>query len=284
MPRGIAALGSGRARILVAGIYVLSIRRVLPLGVKGHTYAMNLLEPRWRTAGLCVSLGPLTLALFAACSSTTSPSDSRSATKTLRAAAAATAEAHSFTLSFLGVEVTYNAPDTVEQVEHGQTTSSGSSAGDAANGSGTLTTQATSPEVITKIFIGDRYYEADNPPGETPQFFVSSRSPCNTTTAASATLNLLRSMATSASATKTANGYRFEVAAEKVGNRLVTNSGTATIQDGYIRTVTFVPGSSIGWTITAVNNAPPVTAPSSAMSMNESCSSGSAASPTTSGP
>lgn len=134
------------------------------------------------------------------------------------------------------------------------------------------------------IFIGDRYYEADNPPGETPQFSVASRSPCNTSTAASAMLSLLRSMATSARATKTADGYHFEVPAEKVANRLAANSGTATIQDGYIGTVTFVPGSSTGWTITAINQAPPVTAPSSATPMNESCSSGSAATPTTSTP
>lgn len=180
--------------------------------------------------------------------------------------------------------MTYNAPDTVEQVEHGRTISGGSSVSDTANGSGTTTTQASSPEVITQIFIGDRYYEADTPPGEKPQFSVASRSPCNTTSAASAMLSLLRSMATSATATKTASGYHFEVPAEKVGNRLVANSGTATIQDGYIRRVTFVPGSSIGWTITAVDKAPPVTAPSSAASINESCSSGSAESPTTSAP
>lgn len=245
---------------------------------------MNLPGSNWKKARLWAKLWPLVLPLVAACSSTTAPSESTSATKTLRAAAEATAQARSFNLSFPSVEVTYNAPDTVEQVERGQASSSGSSASDTANGSGTTTTQATSPEVITKVFIGDHYYEADNPPGETPQFSVASRSPCNTSTAASAMLSLLRAMATSATATKAANGYHFEVPAEKVGNRLAANSGTATIQDGYIRTVTFVPGSSIGWTITAVDQAPPVTAPSSATSMNESCSSGSAASATTSAP
>lgn len=239
---------------------------------------------KWKTARLWAKLGPLVLALASACSSTTAQAGGASATNTLRAAAEATAQARSFNLSFPGVEVTYNAPDTVEQVEHGQTTSSGSSASDTANGSGTATSQATSPEVITKIFIGDRYYEADNPPGETPQFSVASRSPCNTSTAASAMLSLLRSMATSATATRTADGYQFEVPAERVGNRLAANSGTATIRDGYIGTVTFVARSSIGWTITAVNQAPPVTAPPSATSMNESCSSGSAASSTTSAP
>lgn len=244
---------------------------------------MNLSGSTWKKARLWAILGPAVLALVAACSSRAASSDDTSATRTLRAAAAATAQARSFDLSFPSVEVTYNAPDTVEQVEPGQTTTSGSSTSDTA-GSGTTTTQATSPEVITKISIGDRYYEADNPPGETPRFSVASRSPCNTSTAASAMLSLLRSMATSGTATETANGYHFEVPAEKVGNRVGANSGTATIQDGYIRTVTFVPESSIGWTITAVNQAPPVTAPSSATPMHESCSSRSASSPTTSAP
>lgn len=52
-------------------------------------------------------------------------------------------------------------------------------------------------------------------------------------------------MATSATATKAADVYHFELPTERVGTPLVANSGTATIQGGYIRTVTFVPGSSI---------------------------------------
>ncbi len=201
-------------------------------------------------------------------------------------------------MSFPGVEVTYNAPDTVEQVEKGgESTQSGSSticlapgpsscatAIGASNGTDTTVTQATSPEVITKIFIGNRYYEADYPRGQAPQFSVASRSPCNTDNAASAVLSLLRTIAKSATATKTANGYHFEVPAENLGNVLAPNSGNVIVQDGYVLTVDFVQGSSVDWTITAINHAPPVTAPSSAASMNESCGSGSATSPTTSAP
>ena len=73
----------------------------------------------WKKARLWAILCPAVLALVAACSSNAASSDGTSATRTLRAAAEATAQARSFDLSFPSVEVTYNAPDTVEQVEHG---------------------------------------------------------------------------------------------------------------------------------------------------------------------
>jgi hypothetical protein len=92
-----------------------------------------------------------------------------SATLTLRAAAHATAEARGFTFSLPSVEVTYNAPDTVEQVEHGQSVSSGS-VGSGSTTGGAASGVAPQLEVLTEIFIGDRYFEADNHPGQTHSF------------------------------------------------------------------------------------------------------------------
>jgi len=68
-----------------------------------------------------------------------------------------------------GVEATYQAPDRVQQVEHGQGPPAASSR------TGRVSTSGPYPETITKIFIGGDVYEADTPAGQVRAFSVSSR-------------------------------------------------------------------------------------------------------------
>ena len=183
-----------------------------------------------------------------------------SASTTLQAAADATAKAHSFTLSVTGAEVVYQAPDHVQQVEHGQATAASASNGGATTSSGPFA------QTITKIFIGDQYYEADTADGDSPAFTSSQRC-ANDENAADAVLRLLRAIATSTDIQKSGDTYTFRIPDQ--GNNTRT-SGTATLAGGYVRTLRFAPSTEIV-TIDAVNNAPPVTAPAASTPANVSC-------------
>ena len=183
-----------------------------------------------------------------------------SATTTLQAAADATAKAHSFTLSVAGADVVYQAPDHVQQVEHGQaTTASGSNGGSAAS-SGPF------PQTITKVFIGDRYYEADTADGDTPAFTSSARC-AGDQNAAEAVLRLLRAIAISADVQASGDTYTFHIPDQGAST---PTTGTATLAGGFVRTLGFAPSTETV-TIDAVNNAPPVTAPASSSPANVSC-------------
>jgi hypothetical protein len=192
-----------------------------------------------------------------------SGSQTSSASATLQAAADATAKAHSFTLSVpaVGAEVGYQAPDRVQQVEHGQATSAGGSSDGSASSSGPF------PQTITKVFIGDRYYEADTPDGDTPDFTSSQRC-ANDQNVAECVLRVLRAIATSADVQASGDTYTFHIPDQ--GGTTPT-SGTATVAEGYVRTLGFTPSTET-FTIDAVNAAPPITAPASSTPTNVSCS------------
>jgi hypothetical protein len=219
----------------------------------------------WGPESVAAILGAV---LVAGCSTASSghgspPAETPSATTTLRAAAQATADARSFTFAVPSVQVIYQAPDAVEQVEHGQ--------GSISSSSGVST--APFAETITKIFIGDRYYEADTSSGESPTFSVAKRCASDKDAAATALLQDLRAIAADATAEKTAGGYSFHIPPSKAEGMLVPTSGVATLQGGYVRTLNFYPSHPPGWVVTSVNNSSPVTAPPTATPMNLTCSS-----------
>lgn len=183
-----------------------------------------------------------------------------SATATLQAAADATAKAHSFTLSVAGADVVYQAPDHVQQVEHGQATTASASNGGSAGSSGPFA------QTITKVFIGDQYYESDTADGDAPAFASSQRC-ANDQNAAEAVLRLLRAVAMNTDVQESGDTYTFHIPDQ--GGHTPT-SGTATLAGGFVRTLTFAPSTETV-TIDAVNSAPPVTAPASSTPTNVSC-------------
>ena len=183
-----------------------------------------------------------------------------SAAATLQAAADATAKAHSFTLSVAGADVGYQAPDRVQQVEHGQATTARASNDGSASSSGPFA------QTITKVFIGDQYYEADTADGDTPAFTSSQRC-ANDQNAAEAVLRLLRAIAISTDVQTSGDTYTFHIPDQ--GDNTPT-SGTATLAGGFVRTLGFAPSTETV-TIDAVNTAPPVTAPVSSTPTNVSC-------------
>jgi hypothetical protein len=85
--------------------------------------------------------------------------DASSATSVVRSAADATVKATGFAFKLPTAEITYNAPDRIEQVEHG-------AAASASGGNGEPPQSASPmPVTITKIIIGDRYYDATTSDG-----------------------------------------------------------------------------------------------------------------------
>ena len=194
-----------------------------------------------------------------ACSGAMS-SGSTSPTEKLRSAAAATANASGFTARFPSVEVTYNAPDRVQQVEHGE----GSSAG-GTNGGATYSLPSQ-PTTITKVFIGDRAYEADAIDGGRG-FTVSTR--CPNDNVADVMLRTLRAIASSGQADESNGTFTFTVPAEGGTPEL---RGTATLSDRYVHMLSVSTGAySPTVTIDAVGNAPAVTEPANASPTNVTC-------------
>jgi hypothetical protein len=185
-----------------------------------------------------------------------------SAASTLQTAADATAKAHSFTLSVAGADVVYQTPDHVQQVEHGHQTVTAS-----ASNAGSASSSGPFAQTITKIFIGDRYYEAKTANGDTPAFASSQRC-ANDQNAAEAVLRLLRAIAISTDVQASGDTYTFHIPDQ--GENAPT-SGTATLAAGFVRTLSFAPSTETV-TIDAVNNAPPVTAPDFSTPVNVSCS------------
>jgi hypothetical protein len=149
----------------------------------------------------------------------------------------------------------------VQQVEHGQATTASASNVGSASSSGPFA------QAITKIFIGDRYYEADTANGDTPAFTSSQRC-ANDQNAAEAVLRLLRAIAISTDVQASGNTYTFHIP-DQGGN--APTSGTATLAGGFVRTLGFAPSTETV-TLDAVNRAPPVTAPASSTPVNVSCS------------
>ena len=192
----------------------------------------------------------------------------------LHRAAVATADAHSFTVRYLtGVDVTYQAPDRVQQVEHGEASSSSSSS------NGPTSTSGTFAETITKVFIADREYESSGPLGQPEPFSVSARCPGDSNVA-EYVLGILRAIAVSARVTpEPGGGFAFSI--PKGGAVLFPIDGVATIASGYVATIDVNPGTGNPPVITigSVDSAPPVTTPTSSRAAQMSCSS----SPTTTG-
>jgi hypothetical protein len=209
----------------------------------------------------------LGIVLVAGCSTGSSgpgstPGKTGSATLTLRAAAQATADARSLTFAAPSVQLIYQAPDTVEQVEHGEASISSSSS------------DSTAPfaETITKIYIGDQYYEADTPSGESPTFSVARRCASDKDAEPTPLLLDLRAIAADAVAEKIPRGYSFHIPPSNTDGTLVPTAGVATLQGGYIRTLDFHPSRPPQWVVTSVNNSSPVTAPPTATPGNLTCS------------
>jgi hypothetical protein len=202
------------------------------------------------------------LVVIVACSSCGTNSTPASASSTLRSAANATAQARSFTLSVAGADVIYQAPDRVQQVEHGQATSASGTNG------GPVSSSAPFPQTITKVFVGDRYYEADTADGAIPTF-TSTRRCANDQSAPDAVLRLLRAIAASADVQTSGDSYSFRIPDQ--GENTPT-SGTATVSGGFVRTLTFTPSTETV-TISDINTAPPVTAPADSTPADQSCSS-----------
>jgi hypothetical protein len=210
---------------------------------------------RWVVAAVSVGL----------CWSCASTGETQSAAATLHDAAAATAHAQSFTMLLESVEVTYQAPDRVEQVEHGQASAASSSSGGAASTSGPYA------ETITKVFIGDHYYEGDSPTGHTPAFSVSQRC-AGDTNAAEDVLGILGAMATSDNIRASGDGFAFQI--PKGGAVPYPLSGIATVSSGHVKAINLNPGAGTAPAITigSIDHAPPVTAPASATPATMSCS------------
>ncbi len=164
-----------------------------------------------------------------------------------------------------GVEVTYQAPDRVSQVELGEVASASASSG------GTAGTLAPSPATITKLFIGDRYYE-DDATGPAGPFSVSARC-ADDSNAAEFVLGILRAIAVSQDIHVVGSAYRFTV--PKGDGVPFPLTGTATLASGVVSTISASPSPVTRpvLTIGAVNRAPPVTAPSSAMPVERTCGS-----------
>jgi hypothetical protein len=183
-----------------------------------------------------------------------------SASATLQAAADATAKAQSFTFAVAGAEAVYQAPDRVQQVEHGEATSASGTNGGSASSSG------PHRQTITKVFVGDRYYEATTPEGETPAFTSSERC-ADDQNAAERLLVLLRAIATSTDVQVSGDTYTFHI--PDLGENTPT-SGTATVASGYVRTLAFTSSTEVV-TIDAVNDAPSVTEPASSTAVTMTC-------------
>jgi len=206
-----------------------------------------------------------------------------SPTLRLQRAAAATANAKSFEVRLLREEVIYQAPDRVEQIEHGF----GSSASVSSNG--TYSTSGLELETITKLYIGGRYYEAAGPTGKPAPFSVSARCAGNSNLA-DYVLGVLRAVSQSSDIHASGHGFAFTV--PRGGAVPATTSGVATVAHGFVTTITVpVSGIPIEIDISSVNTAPPVPTPKGATDSTVSCtpvsgtstaSSGSASAPNTS--
>lgn len=183
-----------------------------------------------------------------------------SARDALQSAARATAQARSFTLSLAGVEVTYQSPDRVQQVEHGQ----GSSAS-ASNRGGPPSSAGPFAVTITKIFIGDRHYEADSAGGDPRSFTVAARC-ANEGNVAEYVLRVLRAMTRSSYVGRSGDRYTFRLAQEATPG--MPRGGIATILNGFVQSLNL---ESAAVTIGSVNRAPPVSAPSSSTPTNVTC-------------
>ena len=210
--------------------------------------------------GRAVARCALCLAVAISCASCGSNQKSASASATLQSAADATAKATSFTLSLAGADIVYQAPDKVQQVEHGM------ASGATATNGGSSSSSGPYAQTITKIFIGDRFFEADTPDGEALAFTVTQR--CATDqNAADVVLRLLWAIAASTDVQESGGTYTFHVPDQ--GDNTPTG-GSATVSGGFVRTLTFAPSTETV-TIGDVNTAPPVTAPSASTPANQSC-------------
>jgi hypothetical protein len=188
---------------------------------------------------------------------------SLSATTTLRDAASATARARSFTLTLAGAEVTYQAPDRVQQVEHGQ-----ASVSTGTNG-GATATSGPFPETLTKIFIGDQDYEADTPPGQQPAFSMAHRC-AGDQNAADYALSVLRAIATTSEATASGDRYAYRLTTS--ADKLIPTAGIAVVSGGFVLGLTPDGAAHPAITIAAINSAPPVTSPPSSTAVTQTCS------------
>ncbi len=154
----------------------------------------------------------------------------------------------------------------MQQVEHGE----GQSA--SASGSGSPVASASVGTTITKVFIGDRYYEASTNDGDTPVFYVAPIPPsCSADqNVAQAVLRVLRAIATSGTVDTGVAGFTYRPSAAGQAGELAT--GTATIDYGFIQTLTFdLASRTYLVTIGSINSAPSVTAPDAALPMTLSC-------------
>jgi hypothetical protein len=181
----------------------------------------------------------------------------------LQRAAAATANAKSFEIRVLREEVIYQAPDRVEQIEHGV----GSSA--SASSNGTASTSGLVLETITKLYIGGRYYEAAGPTGKPAPFSVSARCAGNSNLA-DYVLGVLRAVSGTSDIHASGHGFAFTV--PPGGAVPVTTSGVATVAHGFVSTITVpVSGIPIEIAISSVNTAPPITTPKGATDSAIAC-------------
>ena len=214
---------------------------------------------RWRMTVLSA------IALASVSCGTSSPA--ASSVSRFRDAVLATATAQSFTATWKSVEATYQAPDRVLQLEHGV----GSSAKSQSVGTVTSSPSPTYPTTLTKIFVGDKYYESDTVEGHSDPFSVTTR--CGRDdNAGEFIIDLLREIAAHGRLTGAGDTFTFQLPHQN-GSAL-PSTGTVTINGGYVSRITIptkpVPAPTT-WTITSINSAPPVTAPVSASPMTMTC-------------
>ena len=237
------------------------------VGARGDGVSENLLMRRhrwvpWRAIAMLVGV----CLLLVGCASG-GVAGAATATSTVRAAADATAKASGFTFVLPGAEVTYNAPDRIEQVEHGEASISAGGTGIPASSTGPV------PATITKIIIGDRYYEANTIEGQPPTFTVSKR--CPPDNAADSVLEVLRAVAANGEAEGSDGRYTFTVPASATAAQI---AGTVTLDAGYIRQLVVTSGTlAPAVTIESIGAAPAVTEPANVSPNNGSCDSGNSA-------
>jgi hypothetical protein len=187
--------------------------------------------------------------------------DASTATSIVRSAADATAKASGFTFKLPAAEITYNAPDRIEQVEHGEATSASAGNGEPPHSA------APMPATITKIIIGDRYYDTTTTDGQPAAFTVSKR--CPPDNAADVVLGVLRSIAANGRAEGSGGNYTFTVPGS---NSTETTTGTLTIEAGFVHRLAITSGTVAPTvTIESVGTSPPITAPTNASPASSSC-------------
>ena len=123
------------------------------------------------------------------------------------------------------------------------------------------------PATITKVIVGDRYYEATTADGEAASFTVSQR--CPPDNAADVVLGVLRDIAANGRAEGANGRYMFTIPGSGSAN---ATAGTVVVDGGYIQQLAVTSGALVPMvTIESVGTAPTISAPANASPGSMTC-------------